>query len=102
MNRFATILAAASLTLVATSPALAQNDASTIAKVSYGDIDLSTAKGKRILKLRVSRAAATVCDQVNVRFDTAVRVAQDNCRADTMQATITTIMATNTTQIAAR
>jgi UrcA family protein len=102
MNRFVTIIAAATLAVSATNPALAQNDDAAVAKVSYGDIDLSSAKGQRLLKLRVSRAAAAVCDQVNERFDTAVRVEQGNCRADTVRTSIGTIMAINAIQIAAR
>jgi UrcA family protein len=102
MKSFAIILAALALAASASYPAFAQNDAAATAKVRYGDIDLATAKGKRILKLRVTRAAADVCDQVNERFATNVRVAQENCRADTTRTTIATIMAKNGAQVAAR
>ncbi len=102
MNRFVTVLAATALVIGVSCPAFAQTNAVPTAKVRYGDIDLATANGKRILKLRVSRAAANVCDQVNERFATNVRVAQENCRTDTTRATTATIMAKSGTQVAAR
>jgi UrcA family protein len=97
MNIIATLVAAASaVTFVV--PAHAQDISS--ARVVTRDLDLNTAHGQRILKLRIARAASTVCNGVNERFDAKVRVAQRQCR----QATIGQALASvpPTTRLAAR
>ncbi len=77
MNIVATLLAAATTALFAV-PVQAQDISSV--RVITRDLDLGTAQGQRILKLRIARAASTLCNSVNERFDAKVRLAQRQCR----------------------
>ncbi len=55
-----TALTAASLALVATATPAIAGDANS-AKVSFADLDLSTAEGQETLDNRINRAARSVC-----------------------------------------
>lgn len=69
-------IAAAVLSIGAIAPASAED----VVRVSYGDLDLSTASGKTVLTSRLHRAADSLCFAGKVR-DLGVLAA---CRDDVM------------------
>ncbi len=78
-------LASALLALGATTaslglivPAYAQD--SNAASISIANLDLATAKGQRLLSLRIHRAAESLCYDANDRLDIRVRKAGAACR----------------------
>ncbi|UVO55666.1 UrcA family protein [Sphingomonas sp. SUN039] len=87
MNILITLLAAAVVT--AAVPVSAQETASV--RVATRDIDLSTTQGQRILDLRIDRAAHSLCDLANERFDLNVRVAQRQCRQAAVESAIASV-----------
>jgi UrcA family protein len=85
-----TILLAAFATAASPlNPAVAQ--AVPHIRVGTHDLDLTTAKGQRVLTLRIARAANEVCGGINDRFDTGVRIAQRACRDETTKAALATV-----------
>ena len=80
-------LAAATLSLVAafgsvaTTPAHAQS-----VKVAIGDLDLTSAKGKRTLERRIARASAAVCTSGLAHLDIGVLRSERRCREVTFRA----------------
>ncbi len=51
-------------------------------RVRTGDINMSGARGQKILALRIERAAREVCDFANDRLDRQVRKIERKCRED--------------------
>lgn len=98
MSSFTTVIAAAAFVFGTIAPASAQNAA--MVRVATHDLNLASEKGQRALNLRIDRAARQLCDTVNSRFSSAVRVAQRQCR----DAAIATAQAsvTNRTRLATR
>lgn len=82
MNTLTILLAAAAIAVGTVTPASAQQSPSI--KIATHDLDLATAKGQRVLTLRIARAASRLCDLTNERFDAKVRVAQRWCRDEAM------------------
>jgi UrcA family protein len=80
MNVFITLISAAAIATAAAAPLQAE-EAQSI-RVATRDLDLSTARGHKLLSLRVSRAAHKLCDVSNERFDARVRISQRQCRED--------------------
>jgi len=66
----------ASLGLI--TPAYAQD--SNAASISIANLNLATARGQRLLSLRIHRAAETLCYDANDRLDSRVRKAGNICR----------------------
>lgn len=63
-------IAAVGLAGAAVTPALAQEFDRTRVVVSYADLDLGTAKGQKILDLRVAKAVRNACRTVDPRSGT--------------------------------
>jgi UrcA family protein len=72
---------AATLSLGFATPAPAAETVRS-ARIVYADLDLATPKGKRVLALRIARAADTLCGDLNERLDIRVRKAANACRAE--------------------
>lgn len=78
---FTTLIAAAVAS--AATPTL-PTEAQPTVRVATHDLDLSSVAGQRVLDLRVARAAAHVCNTVDPRYASGVRVAQRQCREATI------------------
>jgi len=88
-------LGAASLGAVAATP---ESDVPSIT-VHYGDLDLSTDQGTRVLYRRISEAASRVCPSVQVgRLTEAPQAA--TCRAEAIAKAVKTVNNTHLTEIA--
>jgi UrcA family protein len=99
MSGFTTlILLAAAAATAPITPVQAKEVTSV--RVATHDLDLATARGQRILKLRIVRAANSVCQSVNPRFDTEVRIRQRQCQDATVSAALAS--AAVKTRLAAR
>lgn len=86
MNLF-TLAVVAALAIGGTAPALAD----TTLRVATRDLDLSRAKGRRVLNLRIVRAAETLCSDANARLSTQIAREVRRCQRDAInraQATI--------------
>lgn len=70
------------IALLATLPYSAANasGATNSVRVRTNDIDLTSARGQRILALRVDRAAREVCDYASDRLGHQVRKIERKCR----------------------
>lgn len=100
MIRFATIAAAVAMALV--TPTLAQTSTTNSMSVHYADLDLSRSDGRKTLEHRIARAATTLCNTVNERFDAKVRKAQRECRDDAVKAAMIVVAEKSAQQMAAR
>lgn len=81
MKTFAKAIAAASLSLLAVSPAAAQEEVQ--ASVFFGDLDLDSAAGAQTLNARVLGTVKSMCDRPDVR-DLKGNIAWNECRATAM------------------
>ena len=98
MNTLATLLAAVAIAVSPVAPAFAEQ--APHIKVVTRDLNLATAKGQRVLTLRIARAASRLCDLTNERFDANVRIAQRQCRDDAMASALAALP--NAVRLAAR
>jgi UrcA family protein len=98
MNTVKILFAVAAVAVSPLAPAVAQEAPSV--RIATHDLNLTTAKGQRMLKLRVAQAAAEVCGSVNERFDMGVRIAQRQCREETVAKGLASVRMTD--RIAAR
>ena len=80
MKRMTILAAALAVAASTTPPARAEGTASV--SVPTHDLDLASPAGQRILRLRIARAASTLCDVASERLDARVRTAQSRCRAE--------------------
>lgn len=90
MKPLAIALATLGLAGAAITPAAAAEAERMTVKVSYGDINLATPEGQRVLDQRLEKAARTVCRVTNVTTGTRimnheVRQCLAKARADTRQ-----------------
>lgn len=69
------------------------------ASISLANIDPASAKGKRLLALRIHRAAETLCYDANERLDVRVRKAGNACRDDVTRSARTAIGNRATAQV---
>ncbi len=98
MTTVKALLAAAAIAVSPLAPVVAQ-DAPGV-RIATHDLNLTTPKGQRLLKLRVAQAAAEVCGGVDERFDSKVRIAQRQCRDATVANALASVRMTG--RIAAR
>ena len=98
MKTVITLLATAAIAVSPLAPALAQQARGI--KVVTRDLDLVSARGQRVLTLRIARAASRLCDLTNERFDAKVRVAQRQCRDEAMATALASVP--NAVRLAAR
>jgi UrcA family protein len=78
MKTIITTAALLSLTLVAAAPAIAQ-PVEAKAHIAIGDLDLASPKAKRMLELRIKRAAVAACSNGFENLDTSARRAASKC-----------------------
>ena len=71
------IAAAVALTAIVTTPAGAQT--APVAKVFYGDLDVGSTAGMSTLKIRIARAAHTLCNDRVGNVELASRAASLRC-----------------------
>lgn len=100
MIRFVTMASVLAIALV--SPTLARTGTTNSISVDYRDLDLSRADERQRLEHRITRAAATLCDTANERFDAKVRKAQRECRDDAVKAAMIVVAEKSAQQMAAR
>jgi UrcA family protein len=100
MNYKMPILLAAALVASLSTSGFAQSQVSQ--SISYADLDLSNARDQNILKHRISRTAAVLCDQDNDRFGASVRKAQRDCRAAAIHRAMEIVLARQSVTMAAR
>jgi UrcA family protein len=100
MLRTTSLILAAALIAASSTPAFAQTEVS--ARVSTAGLDLASQRDKRILQLRINRAAASLCDQSNERFGVSVRKAQHACRDEAVRTAMADVEAQSGVTIAAR
>lgn len=81
MNRSLIFALALSSGVVAGAPVLAAPSGPQAAKVSYGDLDLSSAAGSRVLDKRIESALRRVCDYNPQERQPALRSASVRCMA---------------------
>lgn len=96
MNVFGKIIAAVALT--ASVAANAQQSAN----VAVGDLDLATAKGQRVLALRVDRAARALCASEAVSQSPQMIRTERACRADIKQQAFASVASRAAVQVASR
>lgn len=89
MLRTPSLILAATLIATLPTPAFAQPEVSM--RVSSAGLDLTSVHDQQILKLRIHRAATSLCDQSNERFGVAVRKAQRACRDSSMRAAMASV-----------
>jgi len=83
MTRTQLIIAAAAAALLSGSIAHAAPDSELIqVKVSYSDLDLSTAQGVQILYTRIQSASANACDYLSGDASLSSRAQYKDCRRD--------------------
>lgn len=73
-----TIILLGTATLASANP----SGNSSSVRVRSSDIDITSVRGRKILELRVDRAAREVCDFANDRLDHQVRKIERKCRED--------------------
>jgi UrcA family protein len=96
MTMFGKIIAAVALTAsVATHAQQSIN-------VGVGDLDLATAKGQRIMTLRVDRAARTLCASESVSQNPKMMRAERACRAAAKQQAVTSVASRTAVLVAGR
>lgn len=73
------------------------------ARISYGDLDLSSHDGAAVLLQRIDRASRLVCGEgVGLMRTTESRKSFEQCRSTAAAAAIRSVNATAVTQLAAR
>lgn len=70
--------------------------------VGIGDLDLATAKGQRIMALRVDRAARSLCAPEAVSQSPATIRAERACRAGAKQMALTSVASRTAVMVARR
>lgn len=83
MNRTLLFALALSAGVLGGTPLAAAPDGPQAVKVRYGDLDLSTADGARMLDRRVERALRRVCDFNGQERQLKLKAAAVRCMADT-------------------
>ena len=71
---------AASAALTNPAPRVDGNRETVQMTIEYGDLNLATAKGMRILDQRIEAAASDICGSYT-RLDLSAKTANDECRA---------------------
>ena len=74
------LVMAASVALTSPAPPVDGNRETVQMTVDYGDLNLATAKGRRVLDSRIEAAATNICGSVNW-LDLGAKAANDECRA---------------------
>ena len=99
MNTLATLLAVAAVVAIGPITPAAAEPAPGI-KIATHDLNLATAAGRRVLTIRIARAASRLCDLANERFDAKVRIGQRQCRDDAIATALARVP--NAVQLVAR
>lgn len=91
MTKFTLLAATIALATSATTVAQPQVQNMASIRVATHDLVLTSAAGQRTLERRVARAASTLCDTANERFDVKVRTAQRECREQAISTALTSV-----------
>jgi len=91
MSTLVSMFASVAVAVSPAPPAVAQPRQAPAIRVVTRDLNLSSLKGRRMLTLRIFRAASQLCDLTNERFDAKVRVAQRQCRDEAMATALASV-----------